>query len=113
MTFCYVHLLVGRENHHHQEHHHHHHHGDHLYVKVHPLLVRLDDVAPVEEVVIVHHPAGEVGLAQHLIYELAGFWRHKFNSGINFRAGFCWRPKTFLGGFPPTCFCQVGLVQPM
>ena len=40
-------------------------------MKVHPLLVRLDDVAPVEEVVVVYHAAGKVGLAQHLIYELA------------------------------------------
>ena len=42
------------------------HHQDHLYVKVHALLVGLDDVAPVEEVVVVHHSPREVGLAQHL-----------------------------------------------
>ena len=54
-------------NHQERQHHHNHHHQDaHLYVKVHPLLVGLDDVAPVEEVVVVHHAPREVRLAQHL-----------------------------------------------
>ena len=35
-------------------------------MKVHPLLVGLDDVAPVEEVVVVHHAPREVRLAQYL-----------------------------------------------
>ena len=57
-------------------------------MKVHPLLVGLDDVAPVEEVVVVYHAAGKVGLAQHLIYELAGFLKHSRD------------------GFLPTCFIR-------
>ena len=39
-------------------------------MKVHPLLVGLDDVAPVEEVVVVHHSPREVGLAQYLRFKV-------------------------------------------
>ena len=61
-------------NHQERQHHHNHHHQDaHLYVKVHPLLVGLDNVAPVEKVVVVHHSAREVGLAQHLKMNLNVF----------------------------------------
>ena len=41
-------------------------HHQHLYVKVDALLVGLNDVAPVEKVVVVHHSAREVRLTQHL-----------------------------------------------
>ena len=33
-------------------------------MEVHPLLIGLDDVAPEEKVVVIHHTAGEVGLEQ-------------------------------------------------